>query len=148
MKSDRALYLDSKGRLCDAPPSSGIKIASIAGVEIPAWVEKEHHLSIKDGCVVQNGKDPTTPKSTPDPLIADRRLWITAEGKLVDEEPTKGIKIAEEGDKIPAYYVSEHNLFRSNGRIGQKGRGKPEDKQRKKPKNKSGSGLTINRGSD
>lgn len=147
MKSDRALWIDSQGRLCDAPPAvgSGIKIASIAGVEIPAHVEKEFNLSIKGDRVVQKGKEPVTPKA-PAPLIADRDLWLTSEGVLVDKEPEKGINIAGKGEKIPAYYVSEHNLVDSAGKISQKGVAKADTKQAAKPKNKGGSGLKINRG--
>ncbi len=147
MKSDRALWFDQKGRLCDRPPSTGLKLANMAGVEIPPHIAKQYELIVKDGRILQRGKLPLSPKSTPDPLVADRDLWITREGELVDEEPEKGISIARRGDKIPSQYVSEHKLVEKGGKIEQKGAKKPEDKQKKKPANK-GSGLKINKGSD
>lgn len=147
MKSHTALWIDIKGCLCDTPPSSGLKLANMAGVEIPPHIARQYDLSMRDGMVVQNGKKPLSPKSTPDPLIADRDLWLTSEGKLADKEPEKGIAIALKGEKIPSQYVHEHNLVDRGGKIGQKGRQKPDDKQRKNPENK-GSGLKINRDGD
>lgn len=137
MVAHTRLWIDDSGKLTDAPPSRGVLVAK-NGMEIPPAVAKRHGLSVIDGRVVQGGKPAATPKSTPDALIADRTLWVDADGVLSDSGP--GVKLADAGEKIPRGYQVEHKLFERDGRVEQKAAKRPADKAVKAPANK---GLTI-----
>ena len=109
MKSHAALWIDSHGILCDAPPSSGFKIAGAAGVEIPSSAVEEFNLTLKGKTVMQDGKKPQTPASG-ERLIADRELFADVHGELFDEQQSTGIKIADAGKRIPREYVIRYKL--------------------------------------
>jgi len=155
MKADRPLWIDDKGRLCDAPPSSGIKIAGVAGFDIPQRFVDLYALDIKAGRVVQKGREPISPKSTPDAIVADRDLWIDSDGALSDDPIPEGsgIKIASKGEPVSSYYVKEHGLAEKDGQIVQtKAVKKAENKAVESAPNKSakaddeeaeGGGLTV-----
>ncbi len=99
-----------------------------------------HGLQEKGGKIVQNGKAALTPKSTPDPLVADRTLWVDSDGVLTDTPPAHGVKIADSGEKIPRGYVAMHNLSDRDGKIVQKAITKVENKMDAQGKSK---GFTI-----
>jgi len=136
MVAHTRLWIEDNGQLTDAPPSRGVLLAPNGG-DIPARFVERYHLSVVDGKVVQKGKPAKTPKSTPDPLIADRDLWVTSEGAVVEEKPSEGgNKIATNGEKISRGYVTMHNLISSDGKIVQKSIAKPKDKMMRRPPNK------------
>ena len=140
MTAHSRLWIDDQGRLCETPPTQGVLLAT-EGQRLSGRLIAEHDLEEKDGKIRQKGKAAATPKSTPDALIADRTLWVTSKGVLTDSSPTKGIKIADKGEKIPRGYVVSHNLKETDGKIVQKSITKPENKMDSQGKNK---GFTIN----
>lgn len=149
MKAHTILWIAAGGLLCDAPPTAGMKIAAFAGDEIPNDIVRLYGLEIVGGRVTQRGKDPQTPKSTPDALIADRALYINNAGQLVESAPAYGIKIADEGDAIASFYVVQHKLEIKDGRVMQKKQTKAENKAVKDAPNKGArgsGGLSITTG--
>ena len=131
MVAHTRLWIDDDGKLTDAPPSRGVLIARNGG-DIPERFIKTYHLSLFEGRVVQNGKPAKTPKSTPDALIADRALWVTKDGVVVDEKPAPdAVQIATAGEKIPRGYQVAHKLVIHEGRVVQKQAPKPVNKMAK-----------------
>jgi len=53
MRSHTALWIDEKGKLCEEPPNTGIKIASRKGAEIPSHFVKKYKLIEESGEVKQ-----------------------------------------------------------------------------------------------
>jgi len=139
MVAHARLWIDSKGRLCETPPSGGVLLAT-EGQRLSDRLIAAHGLEEKSGKVAQNGKAALTPKSTPDPLIADRTLWVDSAGTLTDSPPAHGVKIADSGEKIPRGYVAMHNLRERDGVIVQKAITKVENKMDAQGKSK---GFTI-----
>lgn len=138
MVTRERLWLDNKGQLCATPPVTGVLLAA-PGQDIPAPIADEHQLSVgKGGAILQSGRPARRPKSSPDAIIADRSLWVTPEGELVDEPPAiGGVKLAEVGEKVPLGYVVAHKLSVKNGKVvGGKSRPKPTNKARTIPRNK------------
>ena len=128
MIAHSTLWIDHKGRLCETPPMTGSLLA-VAGNGIGPDMIAKHDLGIVDGKVGQHGKPALQPKSTPDPLFADRTLWCTSEGILVDDKPEKGgVKLAVAGEKIPRGYVIMHRLASRDGVIRQKSAPKADNK--------------------
>lgn len=144
MKAHTLLWIDGKGRLCDAPPTAGIKIAAFVGDTIPEYIVKRHDLEVQGGKVVQKGHEALTPKSTPDALIADRTLYVNNDGELVESAPAHGIKLADEGEVIATFYVVQHHLGIKDGKVVQKQKPKPDNKAVETSPDKR-RGLTINK---
>lgn len=144
MKAHTRLWIDHRGRLCDQPPTSGVMIAT-GGGDIAERFVRAHDLTVVDGKVVQRTRPTLSPDSTPEPLVADRLLYVTADGGLVDRKPKEGgVKIASKGEKIPRGYVTMHNLEVKDGKIIQKSIPKPPDKARRNAPNKGGFSVTTN----
>ena len=135
MKADRPLWIDSKGVLCDRPPSTGYKIAGIAGQGITAHIVRKFNLTETDGKVTQGGEAAESPESTPPPMIADRELHADDNGTLYDEPQGTGYKIADAGRKIPVEYIRRYNLEIEEGKVVQKK--KPNLKKKDEPDNKA-----------
>ena len=144
MKANKPLWIDSNGVLCDAPPSTGIKIAGVKGYAIKLEIIKKFDLVLVDGAVTQKGKDIKSPKTTAPKLIADRELFANEDGEIFDDPQSTGIKVCSVGDKIPREYILRYNLFiDSDGDIAQKSLpnlkkvGLPKNKMAAAPSNKT-----------
>lgn len=137
MQAHAPLWIDSKGRLCDAPPESGIKLAAARGAEIPPRAVNMYDLDYQDGKVIQRGHDTRTPEQQ-ERLVADRDLFVSAEGILQDTPAAQGIKLCSAGEKIANTYVQRYGLYEEDGEIRQK---KGGVKQEKTPENKKRSGV-------
>lgn len=136
MKAHTRLWIDHRGILVDAPPSTGYLVA-MNGQDVPQRFIDAYGLEMMDGKVVQRGKEAETPKSTPDALIADRDLFVTRKGELVDEKPEDGIFITEKGAKVITEYVNAYNLEEQDGRIVQKEMPPAKNKKMGRPKTKA-----------
>ena len=140
MVAHKRLWADSDGVLCDQPPSSGTLLAK-QDADIPERFVRLYNLVERDGRVTQNGKAAISPETTPDALIADRDLWVTKAGVVVDKPPeATAVRVAVAGEKIARGYQAEHGLIARDGRVVQKGA--PQAKAVKAPQNK---GLKINK---
>ena len=53
MIADRPLWINEEGCLCDAPPSPGIKVAGVRGIEIPDYIVRKYGLEKVNGKVTQ-----------------------------------------------------------------------------------------------
>ena len=53
MTADRPLWINEEGSLCDSPPSPGIKVAGVRGIEIPEYIVKKYGLEKVNGKVAQ-----------------------------------------------------------------------------------------------
>ena len=144
MVAHSRLWIDTKGRLCETPPSGGVLLAT-EGQRLHDREIEAHGLEEKGGKVRQKGKAAARPQSTPDALIADRTLWVDSKGVLTDTPPGHGVKIADKGEKIPRGYVVMHNLRDKDGVVAQKAVTKVDNKMDSQGKNK---GFTIERPRD
>jgi hypothetical protein len=144
MKAHARLWIDAGGNLCDRPPGAGLLIASAKGADIRQRFVDRYHLTQEGGVVRQNGKDPRSPESTIPLLVADRDLFVTSDGVLVDAKPERGgMKIADANWKIPREYEQGYNLEMRDGKVVQKSVPKPPNKSIEDSPNKSG-GPTLN----
>lgn len=81
-------------------------------------------------------------------MYAHAALWIDAKGRLCEEAPAQGLKIAPtKGDEIAPEFVVKYGLSEEKGKIVQKQQDKPENKAVETPPNKGRSGLSITRSS-
>lgn len=143
MKADRPLWADLKGRLCDAPPSTGFQLAAFAGQEIHVRLVQRYGLQEIDGKVVQPGQEIQHPVSTPPPMVADRELFATPDLQLHDSEVAGSIKLCDAGAEIPQEYIDRYGLREKEGKIvATKAVKQPENKMVAQPENKRG-GLKI-----
>lgn len=111
-KAHRPLWIDSKGQLCDQPPSTGFKIAAAAGVAIPRSVMEEFNLTSRNGKIYQGGRLPKSPESTPPKVVADREIFADEDGGIFDTPQATGIKVCDAGRPIPVEYLRRYNLER------------------------------------
>lgn len=157
MRAPTRLWIDDDGQLWTTPPPGGFLLAT-EGQDLNEKDIVAHGLETVDGEIRQNGKVAKSLLTTPAPLVADRTLWVDSDGLLTDKPPEHGVKIADEGQKIPRGYVVMHNLEEKDGEVIQREIGtgdqkeikKPTDKAVKKPSTKEAparnSGLTIEAG--
>ena len=83
-------------------------------------------------------------------MKAQATLWIDERGKLREEPPSRGFKIAAfKGDEIQPELIKRYGLSEKEGKImqEQKQQDKADNKAVKAPPNKAGSGLSITRSS-
>lgn len=146
MKAHARLWIDAGGHLCDRPPGGGQLLASGPGADIPPDVAERFHLADVEGRVTQNGKAAQSPDSTIPLLVADRDLFVTSEGVLVDEKPDAGMKIVDAGWKIPREYEQTYHLEMLDGKVVQKSVPKPANKAIEDAPNKGGLTMTDKRG--